>query len=38
MHKLFVNTYLFLITPTCISAEISSSGSCSYATLQANWM
>jgi len=29
MHKVFVNTYLFLIIPTCFDTKVSS-GSCSY--------
>jgi len=37
IHELFVNTYLFLITPKCFDTWLSSSGSCLYAKVTANW-
>jgi len=30
IHKVFVNTYLFIIIPTCFGTQVSSSGSYSY--------
>jgi len=36
MHKVSVNTYLFLITPTCFDTQVSSSGPVHMLRLQAN--
>jgi len=34
MHKVFVNTYLFHITPARFDIEVLSSGSCLYAKVK----
>jgi len=38
MRKVFVNTYLFLINPTCFESQVSSSGSSTYAKITAVWI
>jgi len=38
MHKVFVNTYLFHITPVRFDIEVLSSGRCSYAQVKGSWI